>query len=69
MTELEHMWQKMRKELSGNMLAMEFLLMSANTTACCDCGGAESFYYHHTENMYKAHLNAESHIAAFKSIY
>lgn len=69
MTELEHMWQKMRKELSGNMLATEFLLMSANTIAGCDWGVAESFYHHYIENMYIDPLNAESHIAAFKFIY
>lgn len=69
MTELEHMWQKMRKELSGNMLAMEFLLMSTKTTACCDWGVTELFCYHHIENMEKDHLNAESHTPTFSFIY
>lgn len=40
MTELEHMWQKMRRELAGNTLAMGFLLMSANTIGSVPSLGA-----------------------------
>lgn len=65
MTELEHMWQKMRKELFGNTPAMEFLLMSANTTESCDWGVAELFYYHHTENMHKDHLMLKAILLLF----
>lgn len=42
MTELEHTWQKMRKELAGSTLAMGFLLMSANTMGSILSLGANS---------------------------
>jgi len=53
MTELGHTWQKMRKELAGNMLAMGFLLMSGNTMVSIPSLGVNSgfFCYCHIESM------------------
>lgn len=45
MTELEHTWQRRRKELAGNMLAMGFLLMSANTMGSIPSLGVNSGFF------------------------
>ena len=55
MIELEHMWQKMRKELAGNMLAMGFLLMSANTMGSIPSLGANWIFL---LSPYREHVEA-----------
>lgn len=71
MTKLEHMWQMMKKEPAGNMLAMGFLLMSAKTMNNILLLRADTGFlcYHHIESKEKHLLNTESYDDALSFIY